>query len=129
MTPEQKRLQAAVAKIFLDSGFVTPSSEKVIAQFSEAAPKEIANILQAMTELGELLELHDGAGQPVIFHSDNVERAERMLVDILEKNSEIRLSEFREMLGSTRKYTLPLLSYFDKKGITERVGDVRRLKQ
>ena len=107
---------------------MTPSREEVATQLSPAAPNEIANILQAMTELGVLLELHDGAEQPVIFHIQKVEQAERMLVDILEKNREIRLSEFREILGSTRKYTLPLLSYFDKKGITERVGDVRRLK-
>ena len=47
---------------------------------------------------------------------------------ILEKNKEIKPFEFREMINSTRKFTLPLLLYFDGKGITEREGDIRQLK-
>jgi selenocysteine-specific elongation factor len=37
------------------------------------------------------------------------------------------VSRFREALGTTRKYALPLLERFDALGITRRDGDVRRL--
>jgi selenocysteine-specific elongation factor len=37
----------------------------------------------------------------------------------------IRVSAFREALGTSRKYALPLLEWFDQRGITRREGDLR----
>jgi hypothetical protein len=37
----------------------------------------------------------------------------------------ITVSAFREALGTTRKYAVPLLEWFDQRGLTRRVGDVR----
>jgi selenocysteine-specific elongation factor len=39
----------------------------------------------------------------------------------------VTVSRFREALGTTRKYALPLLEHFDRQGLTRRQGDVRRL--
>jgi selenocysteine-specific elongation factor len=40
----------------------------------------------------------------------------------------ITVSAFRESLGTSRKFALPILEYFDGKGLTERRGDVRVLR-
>jgi selenocysteine-specific elongation factor len=40
----------------------------------------------------------------------------------------ITVSGFREGLGTSRKYALPILEYFDSKGLTRRQGDVRVLR-
>jgi len=37
----------------------------------------------------------------------------------------ITVSRFRETLGTSRKYALPLLEWFDHRGITRREGDLR----
>jgi selenocysteine-specific elongation factor len=37
----------------------------------------------------------------------------------------ITVSSFRQALGTSRKYALPLLEYFDGRGLTRRQGDVR----
>ena len=37
----------------------------------------------------------------------------------------ITVSAFREALGTSRKYALPILEFFDGQGVTRRVGDVR----
>lgn len=42
-------------------------------------------------------------------------------------NDAIALAEVRDITGSSRKYILPMLEYFDSKGITRRVGDKRIL--
>jgi selenocysteine-specific elongation factor len=39
--------------------------------------------------------------------------------------SGITVGVFREALGTSRKYALPLLEHFDARGITRREGDVR----
>jgi selenocysteine-specific elongation factor len=40
----------------------------------------------------------------------------------------ITVSRFREALGTSRKYALPILEYFDGRGLTRRQGDVRILR-
>ena len=40
----------------------------------------------------------------------------------------LTVSSFREALGTSRKYALPILEYFDSRGITRRQGDVRVLR-
>ncbi len=37
----------------------------------------------------------------------------------------ITVSAFREALGTSRKFALPLLEWFDHRGITRREGDLR----
>jgi Elongation factor SelB, winged helix len=48
--------------------------------------------------------------------------------DCLLKQNELTPARFRDLFGTSRKYTIPLLEYLDREGITIRVGDVRRLK-
>jgi selenocysteine-specific elongation factor len=35
---------------------------------------------------------------------------------------------FRSLFGTTRKYTIPLLEYLDRVGVTIRRGEMRRLR-
>ena len=52
-----------------------------------------------------------------------VDRAEGV---VAEAGSEgITVSAFREALGTSRKYALPLLAWFDQRGLTRRSGDLR----
>jgi len=127
-TPNQEEIKNKIEELYFKGKYVTPSEEEVIEQFLEIQKNEIMNIRTGMIELGILIEIKKGTEKPVIFHAKHVEEAENLLVDILKKKGEIKLFEFREMINSTRKFTLPLLLYFDSKGVTERDGDVRRLK-
>jgi len=40
----------------------------------------------------------------------------------------ITAGEFRDLIGATRTYCIPLLDYFDRCGVTVRQGDYRRLR-
>jgi selenocysteine-specific elongation factor len=44
------------------------------------------------------------------------------------RDSLIAPADLRDRLGISRKYIIPLLEWADAKGITERVGDARRLR-
>jgi len=41
----------------------------------------------------------------------------------------ITVSAFREKLGTSRRFALPLLEYFDANGLTRRQGDVRVVRE
>ena len=55
-----------------------------------------------------------------------VRRAREILRE--EAGSGITVSAFRERLGTSRKYALPLLEWFDQRGVTRRQGDLRILR-
>jgi len=59
----------------------------------------------------------------LVMTRDLVERAEGIVRDAGERGTTV--SAFRERLGTSRKYALPLLEHFDQTGVTRRRGDLR----
>ena len=47
--------------------------------------------------------------------------------DFMAEHQELTLAEFRDLLGTSRKYALAVLEYYDKNKILKKDGDVRRL--
>jgi selenocysteine-specific elongation factor len=50
----------------------------------------------------------------------------RVLWEHFQKEQTLSVGQFRDLLGTTRKYALPFLEHLDSKGITMRVQDVRK---
>jgi selenocysteine-specific elongation factor len=59
----------------------------------------------------------------LVFLPTVIERAEAIVADARETG--ITVSAFREALGTSRKFAVPLLGWFDQRGITRREGDLR----
>jgi len=127
-SPRQEEIKKKIETIYLKSRYVTPSIEELYEQFPDIKKTELNNIVTGMIESGILIEIKTDVEKPVLFHSKLVAEAEKLLIEILHEKGEIRLFEFRELINSTRKFTTPLLIYFDRKCITERQGDIRVLK-
>jgi len=85
-------------------------------------------------ELRQLINLLIGQQKVVLidrifpFSSIVIVRAEKKLIQFLHTKSTVTVSELKDVLGVSRKYAVPLLNYFDQKGVTVRVGDLRRLR-
>ena len=59
---------------------------------------------------------------------ESVDKVKGALYKYLADHSEITAAILRDLLGSSRKFTIALLEYFDREGVTVRIGDARRLK-
>ena len=81
-------------------------------------PKTFANVLQALRNSGELALIPEGF---VLVRE--LEGEMRTLLRSI--GSQVTLGQVRDATGSTRKYILPILEYFDSKGYTRRAGDYR----
>ncbi len=84
-------------------------------------PNTLNDLILFGKQKGDLIVLQGN----ILFHSENVRQAKKLLLEYFGSHSEIRLSDFRNLLNTTRKYALPLMEYFDAQEITERNGDVR----
>jgi len=77
--------------------------------------------LRALERRGLVVESHD-----IFFATSAVEAAAGIVARLLEASPDgVSLSEVRVALGSSRKYTLPLLAHLDANGVTRRRADVR----
>ncbi|MDZ7331360.1 MAG: selenocysteine-specific translation elongation factor [candidate division KSB1 bacterium] len=122
LTDRQKKLMDQIAKIYFDAGFVTPD---VIAVAERIGVKESeANeILQILLETEQLIKADEG----IFFHHDRVAEAMQLIRAHFNREMQLTVGDFREMIASSRKYAVPLLSYFDSIGFTVRQQDVRVL--
>ncbi len=118
LSPAEEQMAQALDDLYRNMGMNAPSLDDALAQ--TGATREILNYL---LESGTLVMID----KDLALHTDVVERARSLLLDKLAEGGGITVSEFRDLIGSSRKYVVPLLEYFDAERLTRRVGDVRVL--
>ncbi len=116
---DQQKMMAKLEKIFLDGGYAVPSLDDVQAQF--AKEKGFKQVLESMIADGKLIMLTD----QILYHENIYNEALEKAMAFAAEHGQITLGEARDIWGSSRKYTLALLEYWDKKNITKKIGDAR----
>jgi selenocysteine-specific elongation factor len=108
---------------FLAAGYQPPRVEDLFAKLNIGKGHDKA-LLQVLLDQGRAVRLKEN----VVFHRANLAKAETLLVQYLREHREITPIEFKDLLGISRKYAIPMLEYFDSQKITIRVGDKRILR-
>jgi selenocysteine-specific elongation factor len=83
-----------------------------------------AELIRAVSAEGRLIRV----SPELVLTPEFVAKAEAIVRSNADPSG-ITVSTFREALGTSRKYALPVLEYFDARGLTRRQGDVRVLRQ
>ena len=65
--------------------------------------------------------------QDIYLHADTEAAMRRMIGERLAAGTGLTVAEIRDLLGTTRKYAVPLCEYLDRVGVTRREGDLRLL--
>ena len=97
-------------------GGAEPSPPSITELKSQGFSKEM---IEAATRAGALVRI----SSDLVMTAPFVQRAENLLRT--EAGAGMTVSAFRERLGTSRKYAVPLLEYFDQRGVTRRQGDLR----
>ncbi|MDP2167547.1 MAG: selenocysteine-specific translation elongation factor [Thermodesulfovibrionales bacterium] len=106
----------------LSKGRFQPPAKPEISAGLSMAEKQVADILGNMQKQGSVVRINDS-----VFLSRPVyEEMLNLLWGFFSKKPEMSVSEFRDLLGTTRKYAVPFLEYLDSNNITLRVGDIRK---
>lgn len=113
---QQKQVDQLLAQ-FADSPYGPPSVKECQATVGE-------DVYQALIEMGMLKQV----STDVVFRAEDFEQIRQKVVAALQKDGTITVSQFRDMFNTSRKYALAALEYLDETGLTERDGDLRRLK-
>ncbi|KPJ59402.1 MAG: hypothetical protein AMJ46_11270 [Latescibacteria bacterium DG_63] len=118
--PEEARLKRETERRLLDAGFNVPHLKELA---SSDTTERIVDVLQILIEEGRIVKVTS----ELYFHSEKISEAEDLLKSFLSKKGQMQVTDFKDLIKATRKYAVPLLEYFDRKGVTKRRGDTRVL--
>jgi len=121
---DQKDVRHRIEQTYLQSGLQPPYFRDLVASLGQNSA-HVEEILMHMLEEGTLVKVKED----LYFHRHVIDNLKNRLVSYLKANSEITTPQFKEMTGVSRKYTIPLIEYFDSTKATIRVGDIRRLRE
>ncbi len=123
LSKDEDTIRQKIEKAFLESGLQPPFFRDV-ASGLPGASKQHQEVLEWMLAKGILLKTKE----EIYFHAAAMAELQNRLVTWLREHGEITTTQFKEMTGASRKYTIPLLEYFDAQKVTIRVGEVRKLR-
>ena len=84
--------------------------------------KRLRQLLSYLLETGEIV-----THSKMYFGRRIVERARAAMLKHFDKQAGLTVSEFGQVVGSTRKYSVPFLNYFESEGFLRRAGNDRIL--
>jgi selenocysteine-specific elongation factor len=118
--PDADRALAAAIEQAFRAGGLQPPDPREVTQ-GDARREAIYRLLLSR---GRLVR----AG-PVVFHRDAIARLREALAAAFPPPAQFTVSQARELVGSTRKYMVPLLELLDGARQTRRAGDLRCLSK
>jgi selenocysteine-specific elongation factor len=106
------------------SGLAPPKIDELSQKLHLSTPR-VQELLEVATSKGAVLKVTD----EMYFDRKAVDELRKRLVAYLQEHREISTQLFKDMVGQSRKYVIPLSEYFDKEKVTLRVGEKRILRK
>ncbi|HEV8592221.1 MAG TPA: SelB C-terminal domain-containing protein, partial [Pyrinomonadaceae bacterium] len=126
LSPVEDRAIEKLRGIYKAAGMEVPKLDEALMEASTASSLDrnaTRKIFQLLLDAGELVQVSDE------FYFETV-LINNLAADIREfanasSDRVIDVPKFKEIAGISRKYAIPLLEYFDRRRITQRVGEKR----
>jgi len=122
LSQAEETLKTRILDLLQKNEFQPPSKEE-LSQALKLDQKHLSDILKLLGKEGSLIRISDS----MYLTSSAYNRMIADLRNFFSKKPEMTVAEFRDVLGTTRKYALPILEYLDSSKVTLRVGDIRKL--
>ena len=119
---QQDNNQQEIENAFLQGGFSPESPDQIAARFPKV--KNFKQVLESLVNTGKLVRVEE----KILLHADYYNTALTLAKEHVDQNGQITLAEMRDLMGASRKFAVAVLEYWDKRGITKKVGDARTFK-
>jgi selenocysteine-specific elongation factor len=122
LSGNQRKLKDKLVAAYHEARFQPPEPSSFAAQAggNAASLKDLFELCVAEGNLVHIVE-------DLYLHSDTEAEMRRLLTEKLTGSPGMTVAEIRDLLGTTRKYAVPLCEYVDRIGLTRREGDLRVL--
>ncbi len=117
---ETQRAVSAVMSA-LDRTPLAPPGSKELEEVLQGYRRDASEVMAYLEEDGQIVKVAEG----VYFSRSGLDLAWQMIDQYFTENKELTLAQARDIWGTSRRHTLPLLEYFDRMKYTKRIGDNR----
>lgn len=124
MPPADRDLMDRIIALYKETGFHSPRPAEISEKLRAGQP-HVDKILRHLFAEAEIIRLDKN----VVLHYDVFRKAQDLVVEAIQKNGVLVSSDFKDLIGSTRKYAIAILDYLDGKRVTIRFGNDRKLTQ
>ncbi len=121
LSGKDEQLREKIIRELGAAGFQPPEKSELAKKLA-LDEKRLTDVLRLMDKEGALVRINESLYLPAVVFQKMVS----LLKEFYAKKPEMAVSEFRDVLGTTRKYALPYLEYLDSHKLTMRVGDTRK---
>jgi selenocysteine-specific elongation factor len=123
LTREQKAFFETALAVDSQAPYLPHSYTEVVKRAAKTSA-DIAEALDAMLAAGAFVRIGDD-----LYRHSQLEHAQAAITERLRESGSATMAQLRDVLGTSRKYALPLMEHFDSIGFTVRDGDLRRLRK
>jgi selenocysteine-specific elongation factor len=121
LQPGEALAKEQIEREFARGGLAAPAVEAVLTTL-KVERGQGQKIFQLLLRERVLLKISND----VVLHHQAVDQVRALLAEYKRIRGErLAVADFKELAGVSRKYAIPLLEYFDRAGVTRRVGDYR----
>uniref|UniRef100_UPI004056387D selenocysteine-specific translation elongation factor n=1 Tax=Candidatus Electronema sp. TaxID=2698783 RepID=UPI004056387D len=122
---DEQAVQEKLGRLYQQAGLEPPLLKDVLASFPELPEKRMQQVMDLLLRQGVLVKVNES----LIFHKEALNALADKMTAFMLKEGEIDAPRFKDLTGLSRKFSIPLLEYFDKIKLTIRVGDKRVLRK
>ena len=122
-TKRQNNIKQKLLQTYQAADLESPATDDVLAGFPQNEKTDAKQVLESLVTGGELVMLTP----QICWYKDVYARVCNVVKVHFETHETITLGELRDLINSSRKYTLAVLEYYDKNRITKKDGDLRYL--
>jgi selenocysteine-specific elongation factor len=122
-TKEQQAFFASVLALDETTPLLPRSYDALTKQMATSKVTSLGEAFEALLAAGALVKIGDD-----VYRRTQIDRARALLEKTLARGATATMAQLRDQFGTSRKYALPLMEYFDGIGLTVRDGDLRRLR-
>jgi selenocysteine-specific elongation factor len=117
-----RKLKDKLVAAYQGAGFQPPEPGSFVNQAGGNAAN-LGDLFEVCVAEGHLARITD----EIYLHSDVESDMRRRVSERLQAGTGLTVADIRDLLGTTRKYAVPLCEYLDRMGVTRREGDLRFL--
>lgn len=122
LPPRQRQLLDRALQALVAERVNVPGAHDIAKAIAVPAPA-VEEILKVGVQAGEIVQIAEG----VYYTPDQIAGIKDLMRELV-GDQPFAAGELRDAMGTTRKYMIPLLEYFDAQRFTIRVGDRRVIK-
>jgi len=117
---EEAESKKQIEAVFAQAGLKVPRLKDVLASLpiDKSRAQKIVTLLLRDRVLVKV-------GDDLVFHRDALDGLRKLVIAQKDKTPKMNVVAFKDLIGVTRKYAIPLLEWLDSQRVTRRVGDER----